>query len=115
MGRKLGAHPNFVVISETVAEIWPFSIFSRWRPGFGNIKILKDRWAKGVKLHQIANFRGDWSNRGGDMAIFRLFEMVATAIVDFKIVAILMVDRVKRLKLRLRNCAKFHGNWSNRC
>jgi len=74
MGRKLGAQPNFVVISETVAEILPLSIFSRWRPGFGNIKILKDRWVKGVKLHQIANFRGDWSNRGGDMAIFRFFQ-----------------------------------------
>ena len=78
-------------------QIWSKSV--KTRPRYGNFSIFQDgghrhlgflnflnfngRNAQGVKLRQRAKFRGDRSNRCRDMAIFRLFKMAATAILDF--------------------------------
>ena len=61
-----------------------------------------------VKLRQRAKFRGDSSNRRRDMAIFRLFNMAAAAILDFSNFKFLKVGRLKRPELRRR--AKFGRN-----
>jgi len=54
-----------------------YSIFqygSRRHLGFLNLEILTVVTAKRVKLHQCAEFCGEWSNCCGDMAIFRFFQ-----------------------------------------
>ena len=65
-----------------------------------------------VKLRQRAIFRGDSSDRRRDMAIFRLFNMAAAAILDFSNFKFLMLARRKRAELRRR--AKFGRNRSKR-
>jgi len=55
-----------------------------------------------IKLRQRAKFRGDSSNRRRDMAIFRLFNMVAAAILDFSNFKFLTVERYKGAELRRR-------------
>jgi len=47
------------------------------------------------------------------MAIFRFFKMVTAAILDFRNFKIVMVEKFKRAKLR--HCAKFRADRSNRC
>ena len=46
------------------------------------------------------------------MAIFRFFKMVTTAILDFRNFKTVMVKEFNRAKLR--HCAKFRGDQSNR-
>ena len=53
------------------------------------------------------------SNRGRDMAIFRLLKMAAAAILDFWNYKSLTVGRVKSVELRHR--AKLRGDRLNRC
>jgi len=43
-------------------------------------------------LHQHTKFRKDRSNRYGDIAIFVIFQMAATAILNFQKFKILTVD-----------------------
>jgi len=47
------------------------------------------------------------------MAIFRFFKMAVAAILHFQNVEILGVERLKTAKVRDR--AKFRGDWANRC
>jgi len=47
------------------------------------------------------------------MAIFRFFKTVTAAILDFRNFKIVMVKKFKRAKLR--NCAEFRADRSNRC
>ena len=47
-----------------------------------------------------AKFGRNRSNRGGDMTIFRLLKMVATAILDFQNFKLLTVRRLKRIEMR---------------
>jgi len=61
--------PNFVNIGRTVADIWRFNGFQRWRPSasfiFNNSKFLQsiaDRLER-VKTHHRIKFHGDPSNR----------------------------------------------------
>ena len=56
--------------------------------------------------------REDRSNRSGDIADFRFFEMAAAAILDFGNFKFLTVGTRKRVELRL--CAKFCRNRFNR-
>jgi len=49
---------------------------------FKFFEILTIRTKKRVNLRRCAKFRGDQSNRCGDMAIFRFFKMAAAAILD---------------------------------
>jgi len=48
-----------------------------------NLEILTTGTVKRVKLSHHAKFCRNWSNHGGDMAIFRFLKMAATAILDF--------------------------------
>ena len=63
-------------------------------------------------MRNRTKFREDWSNRSGDMADFRFFNMVAAAILDFGNFKFLTVETPKRVELRLR--AKFWRNRSKR-
>jgi len=50
---------------------------------FKNLKILTIGTVQRVKLRHRAKFRGDRSNRYGDMAIFYFSKMAAATILDF--------------------------------
>jgi len=51
---------------------------------FKNLEILPIGTVKRIKLrHRAKLFRGNRSNRYGDMAIFRFLKMAAAAILDF--------------------------------
>ena len=67
---------------------------------------------KRVEMRRRAKFGQNRSNRGGDMAIFRFFQMAAAAILDFQNFKLLTVTRLKRVEMRRR--AKFGQNRSNR-
>jgi len=63
--------PNFVAIAPTVADILRFFDISRWQlPPSWIFKMLKILTVGTVKMVEL--FRGDRSNRCGDMAIFSL-------------------------------------------
>ena len=84
--------------TESLCQIWSksvkprprygdFSIFSRWRPPpswiFSDTKFLTVERLKRAELRRSAKFGRNRSNRGRDMAIFRLFKMAAASILDF--------------------------------
>ena len=48
------------------------------------MKNLTGRQVLGSNVHHCAKFRKDPSNRCGDIVIFVIFKMAATAILDFK-------------------------------
>jgi len=60
--------------------------------GFVKFKFLMVGADKRPILHQRAKFRKGRSNRCGDIAIFVIFKMAATAILDFQKFEILTVD-----------------------
>ena len=64
-------------------------------------------------LHEHTKFRKDRSNRPGDITIFVIFKMAATAILDFQKFKILTVDPLPGANMR--HHAKFHQNRSNGC
>jgi len=64
-------------------------------------------------MRHRANFRSDRSNRCRNMAIFRFFKVAAAAILHFLNFKFLTVERVKKAKVR--QCAKFRGDWSDHC
>ena len=80
--------PNFIKICQTVAEIRRFNGFQNggrppsWICG---IQIFNGRAVKRPILHQLTKFCKDLSNRCGDIAIFVIFKMVTTAILDVEI------------------------------
>jgi len=80
--------PNFIKISQMVAEIWRFNSFQNGgRPPSSICEIrifLMVCAVKGHILHQHTKFRKDWSNRYGDIAIFVIFKMAAAAILNFQ-------------------------------
>ena len=63
-------------------------------------------------MRHRTKFREDRSNRFGDMADFRFFNMAAAAILDCGNFKFLTVGTLKRVELRL--CAKFCRNRLNR-
>jgi len=50
---------------------------------FHNFNFPTVRTVKRVELHHYAKFCGNRSNRGRDMAIFRIFKMADAAMSDF--------------------------------
>ena len=63
-------------------------------------------------MRRHAKFGRNRSKYGGDMAIFRFFNMAAAAILDFQNFKLLTVRRLNSVEVRRR--AKFGQNWSNR-
>ena len=63
-------------------------------------------------MHHRTKFRGDRSNRYGDIVDFQFFKMAAAAILDFGNFKFLTVGTLKRVKLRPH--AKFWRNRSKR-
>jgi len=81
--------------------------------GFLKFNFLTVGAIKRLILHQLTKFRQDRSNRCVDIAIFVIFNMAASAIVDIQIFEILTVGAQKGANIR--HCAKFHQNRSNSC
>jgi len=108
--------PNFVAISQTVAEIWRFFHFKDggWRHlNFFKFEILTVGRVRRVELRHHDKLRGDRSNCCRDMAIFRFLKMAAATILDFYFFLILAVaDAQER---QTASPAKFRGDRSNRC
>jgi len=79
---------NFIKIGQTVAEIWRFNgCQNGGRPPSWNCEIRIFLMVGAVKrpiLHQRTKFRKDRSNRCRDIAIFVIFQMAATAILNFQ-------------------------------
>jgi len=73
--------PNFAKIGRTDPEIWTIFNFSKWRPcailNFQKLEILTAHTLLSAKIRHRAKFRGDRSNRAGDMDDFRFFNMAA--------------------------------------
>ena len=67
--------PNFEAIAPTVAEIWRYFDFSRWRPPpswiFKFVKFLTIKRLKRAELSHHAKYGRNWLNRGRGMAIFQ--------------------------------------------
>jgi len=109
--------PNFVPISQTIAEISRFLDFSEWWPLpsriFLNFNFVMVRTIKRVELHHCAKFRQNHWNRGRDMAIFPIFKMAAAAILDFWNCKFLTVGCV--VSVELHHLAKFCDDQSYRC
>jgi len=70
--------PNFIKIGQTVAEIWLFNGFLKWRPStildFGNSDFSTIWTVKRPILHNRAKFREDRSIHCCDIAIFVIFQ-----------------------------------------
>jgi len=67
---KCIAAPNFAVIGQTVAEIWRYVDFSRWRPqpysaiwDFYIFEILSIGGVNRVKMRRRGKFCGDQTSR----------------------------------------------------
>ena len=71
------------------------------------------RGVKRVNMRQIAKFSGDRSDGFWGMTIFQLFEVSATAILEFQNLNLLTVSRVNRIDVR--HGAKFHDDRWNHC
>ena len=72
--------PSFIKIGQTVAEIWRFNGFLKWRPfailDFGNSNFSTVWTVKRPILHNLAKFRKDRSIHCCDIAIFVIFQDV---------------------------------------
>ena len=93
--------PDFIKISQTVAEIWQFNGFQNdglCRLGFWKFKLFTVWAVKRPILHNRAKFREDCSIRCCDSMIFVIFKMVTTAILDFQKFEILTVDPLSFLR-----------------
>jgi len=64
---------------------------------FFKFHIFNRRTAQEGRMRRRAKFGQNRSNRGGDMAIFRLFNMAAAAILDFQNFKLLTVGQLKRV------------------
>ena len=71
--------PNFIKIDQTVAEIWRFNGFPKWRPSaildLWNSKFFTVGAVKRPILQQRTKFRKDQSNRCCDIAIFVILKL----------------------------------------
>jgi len=116
-GPKCIIVPNFVQIGQGVAEIWPFSFFSRWRPSaisdVKKLEILTAHTLLRFKMRHRTEFCTDRSTRCGDMAIFDFSRWRPSAILDFQKFAILTACTLRGAKMR--HHAKFCLNRSRRC
>jgi len=92
--------PKFVKIGQSVAKILTFFDFSRWRPPSWIVEFTKFYWnrkflfADGIwraQTHHCSKFCQNRSFRYGDIAIFRIFKMATTAILNFRNCEILLV------------------------
>ena len=80
---------NFALIGETLAKIWPFSIFQdRSRPPswiFLNFENLTFRTLRRASMHHLTKFRADRLSRCRDVAVFRFLNMTAVRHLVFAI------------------------------
>ena len=79
---------------------------------FQKLQILTSGPVRRPNMRHRTKFREDLSNRSGDMADFRFFEMAAAATLYFGNFKFLTVGTLKRVELRLH--AKFWLNRSKR-
>jgi len=105
-------------LSKSVAKILLFFYCSRWRPPPSWIlKFVKFYWltvSGGPRVtHNHTKFHQNWLFRCRDIAIFRIFKMAATAILDFLYGEILLAVGVHRVESHQR--AKFYQNRSIGC
>ena len=105
--------PNFVLIAWTVAEIWPFSDFSKWRPSaifdFEKLKILLHVRFGGLMCVTKTNFVPIGRTFAEIRPIFDFSRWLSSAILDLFYV---YLDNPRREFVGLCRCAKF--GW-NRC
>jgi len=73
-------------------ELTVFNMAAVRHLGFVKCEIFNGRSAYETILHQLTKFRKDRSNGCGDIAIFVIFKMSATAILNFQKFKILTVD-----------------------
>jgi len=110
---KLRQRAKFLATGSTIAEIWRYFDFSRWRSPpswiFKFLKFLTVRRLKRAELHWHAKLGWNRFKHGRDMVIFRFFKMAAAAILDLLCVC---SDHPRRAFGGLYRCAKF--GW-NRC
>jgi len=106
--------PNFVEIAQTAAEIWPFFDFLRWRPSaildFQKLKISASVPIRRANMRHRTKFREDRSNRSGDIADFRFFNMAAVRYLEWFYVC---WDNPRRVLGGLCDCAKVGCNRSS--
>jgi len=82
------------------------------RLGFLNIRNFIGPFDQKISLRHLANFRGYWSNRYYDMAIYG-FQMAAVhhlGILKFEILTVCGVNRVN-----IHHRTKFRSDRSSRC
>jgi len=101
--------PNFVQISQTVAEIWRFFNFSSWRPSaildFQKLEISTSGPIWRPNMRHRTKFCKDRSNRSRYMADFRFFKMAAVCHLGFLIVG--------HFNFRSRWEAQWYGKFPN--
>ena len=90
---------KFLAIGSTIAKIWRYFDFSRWRspPSWSCkfLKILTVGRLNRAELRRRTKFGRNRSKRDRDMAIFLFFKMAAAAILDFSNFNFLTVERHK--------------------
>ena len=105
--------PNFVLIAWTVAEIWPFSDFSKWRLSaildFEQLKFLLPVWFGGPICVTKSNFVPIGRSFAEIWPIFDFSRWRPSAILDSFYV---YLDHPQRAFVGLCHCSKF--GW-NRC
>ena len=79
--------PNFGEIAQNAAQIWRFFNFSRWLPSAildsQKFEISTAGPIRRPNMHHRTKFRGDRSNRSGDIVDFRFFKMAAPGHLGF--------------------------------
>jgi len=85
------AVPNFVEIGHIVAEIRRFFVFQEaavCHLAFLKIRNFSGQWVERIRVRHLAKFRGDWSSRCRDVAIYRFSNMTAVRYLRFGMRAI---------------------------
>ena len=78
---------------------------------FQNFNFSTVRTVKRLELHHYAKFCRNRSNRGSDIAIFRIFKMADAAMLDFQNFKFLTIEEVKYVEVH--QYAKFRRNRFN--
>ena len=104
-------------MGQTVAEIWPFSIFQDGGRSpsciFKKFKILTAHTPRRAKMHHCAKFCANRSRHCEDMTVFDFSRWRLSAILDFQKLEILTAHTLWRAKMR--HHAEFCADRSNPC